>query len=223
MKSILYIASLVFAIIAIGTLSYNYISTEPTTNVITKSSDTNNTGIKVNGEWELTVYNKDGSIEEKHEFTNDLHPEGGPILLVGLLTGGHPDKSKYPLYWRAVINLDNSLSCPMVKEDGSYDFADITRTSDSFTISNSCQIISDNNQSQIPQQGYMKNVQTQWWYNVLSEDGEPSTEGITVINTENGKSGPMKTHSFTSKTFASNSLAVTEGQSIAVNVKISFD
>ncbi len=62
MKSILYIASLVFAIIAIGTLSYNYISTEPTANVITKSSDTNNTGIKVNGEWELTVYNKDGSI-----------------------------------------------------------------------------------------------------------------------------------------------------------------
>ena len=69
----------------------------------------------------------------------------------------------------------------------------------------------------------MKNVQTRWWYNVLSEDGELSAEGITAINTENGKSGQMKSHYFTSKTFASNSLAVTEGQSIAVNVKISFD
>jgi len=231
MKSIVFISSLIFAFLAIGTLGYNYISTEPTTNVISKSSDTNDTGIKVNGEWELIVYNKNGSIEATHEFTNDLDPVGGASLLVGLLTGGHPDNSKYPLYWLTNVSMaassgNNLLQCSNLDEEGQYIFSDVSRDSYSFTISSSCKVTSPNNQSSIPDEGYIGKVSTRWWYMIKSTDGELSTAaGITTINPDTGMSGPQKSHYFTSKSFYAkyDELKVTEGQSVSTNVKISFE
>ena len=226
MKSILYIVSLVFAIIAIGTLSYNYISTEPTTNVITKSSDTNNTGIKVNGEWELTVYNKDGSIEETHEFTNSLIT-GGKELLVALLTGEYDvDPNTYPITW--VINTEleqgSKLKCQDFLDDGSdFIYATITRDSLSFTISSTCtvEVLKGNEDLQVlPMESYIKSVTTRWCFDSCL--GNVEYKGITYLS-------PIKTWinkdvgDFTKKEFSDNQLPVTEGQTIAYNVKISFD
>lgn len=44
-------------------------------------------GIKVHGEWTLTVRNTDGTVAARHEFKNALYPGGGDRILAQLLTG----------------------------------------------------------------------------------------------------------------------------------------
>jgi hypothetical protein len=44
-------------------------------------------GIKVHGEWTLTVRNTDGTVAARHEFKNALYPGGGDKILAQLLTG----------------------------------------------------------------------------------------------------------------------------------------
>jgi hypothetical protein len=44
-------------------------------------------GIKVHGEWTLTVRNPDGTIAARHEFKNALYPGGGDKILAQLLAG----------------------------------------------------------------------------------------------------------------------------------------
>ena len=237
MKSVLYIASLVFAIIAIGALSYNYISTEPTTNVITKSSDTNNTGIKVNGEWELTVYNKDGSIEETHEFTNDLTDEGKELLLA-LLTGQYDaDPNTYPISW--VINidvmglnvLDNVMTCTEFNDEGTdLKYASVTiegMPESAFTISSACTLKEIDDTKDSLKTSYIGSVRTEWcfsscfWYNTVVDGiktfGGGTFKGELFLNQPHANTGD-----FTQKLFDAYELPVTEGQMIATNVKISF-
>lgn len=231
MKSILYIAYLVFAIIAIGTLSYNYISTEPTTNVITKSSDTNNTGIKVNGEWELTVYNKDGSIEETHEFTNDLDPEG-PDLLIALLTGDYDaNPITNPITWEILLPMyKTDLKCrDMTSEysEGNLNipvYATVTRDLDSFTISKACTVDYDWFNFNPPglQEDEIDSVITYWCYSYCDTPGD-EIGGIYEFDPEDGGTSKTTGGFLTSKKFyGDEKIKVIEGQAIAVNVKISF-
>ena len=237
MKSVLYIASLVFAIIAIGALSYNYISTEPTTNVITKSSDTNNTGIKVNGEWELTVYNKDGSIEETHEFTNDLTDEGKELLLA-LLTGQYDaDPNTYPISW--IINfgdpiigsaeLDNEMKCAEYNDDGTRVRASVTidGSGSTFTISSACTLKETYDTKDSLKTSYIPAVRTKWcfstcfWYNSVV-DGIKTFGGGAYKGELFYAQPHASTGYFTKKLFDPYEIPVTEGQMIATNVKISF-
>lgn len=44
-------------------------------------------GIKVHGDWTLTVRNPDGTVAARHEFKNGLYPGGGDKILVQLLAG----------------------------------------------------------------------------------------------------------------------------------------
>ncbi len=228
MKSVLYIASLVFAIIAIGALSYNYISTEPTTNVITKSSDTNNTGIKVNGEWELTVYNKDGSIEETHEFTNDLTWEGEELLLA-LLTGQYDaDPNTYPISW--VINVavkgtladDNLMTCTEFNDEGTdlkYASVTIDGSGSAFTISSACTLKETDDTKDSLKTSYIPWVGTEWCFSSCYF-ANSEVEGIKSF--KGGIEGHKNSGQFTTKSFDAYELPVTEGQMIATNVKISF-
>lgn len=51
------------------------------------SSGPGQEGIKVHGDWTLTVRNPDGSVAARHEFKNALYPGGGDKILAQLLTG----------------------------------------------------------------------------------------------------------------------------------------
>jgi hypothetical protein len=50
------------------------------------SDEASSAGIKVHGDWTITVLNPDGEIANTYEFENDLH-EHGSALLITLLAG----------------------------------------------------------------------------------------------------------------------------------------
>ena len=88
---------------------------------ISPSSDATSEGIKVHGDWTVTITNPDGTLDAVHEFNNKLDEYGGRIL-AALLTGGYivrADSSdvikqtQYPDGWFLLFHGENfdNLHC----------------------------------------------------------------------------------------------------------------
>ena len=52
---------------------------------ISPSSDATSEGIKVHGDWTVTITNPDGTLDAVHEFDNALTPEGSYFLISRLM------------------------------------------------------------------------------------------------------------------------------------------
>jgi hypothetical protein len=67
------------------------------------AKEPNNEGIKVHGEWLITVTNPDGAIVQERVVHNALET-GGAAMLVGLLTGSRTMR----------LNPDDTPDCPII-------------------------------------------------------------------------------------------------------------
>lgn len=168
------------------------------------SAHADNEGIKVHGNWQFDIYNKDGSFDRKVEFENALVNDGGD-LLASLLTS-----TDAMGYWNVLLHSPSSIcennAPPCEMEDGR-----------------------NGNFHEYELEINKVNASVQLTGNVIIfSDGQ-----ITAVETEiqpcNGPSTPTSCSpfAFTYKTFtykdlSSSPVAVQAGQTVNVKVTISF-
>lgn len=80
---------------------------------ISPPSQTTSDGIKVHGDWTITITNPDGTVASVQEFSNELHPisndrGNGPAIMTALLAG---ETSIDPTGWHISFYANANIQC----------------------------------------------------------------------------------------------------------------
>ena len=183
------------------------------------SNDKSSTGIKVHGDWIITVHNPDGEITSTYEFENELHDEGSS-LLINLLAGNSKITS-HSLYLMFMHS-----TCIEGDDDGQSGIghkrtipASIVQTYSapgSLMLSGFCTVTS---------------IGSNLNRTLVSAATRFSTDGsdLTKVSKFSNKNIQIPALRLTEKSFLGVDgngplgMPVTEGQKIAINVKLTFD
>lgn len=97
-----------------GAYWYGGRSAVESTLVLNTSPDTSD-GIKVHGDWTVTVSNPDGSVDSVHEFKNSLHPVG-TSLVTSILAGENEGMGVKNWDIKFLIDGKAGFSCAEIKD-----------------------------------------------------------------------------------------------------------
>jgi len=177
-------------------------------------------GIKVHGDWTLTVSNPDGSVDSVHEFENEFVPETGSAILMWALLGeamlkGDSGVNMWrPSLWRNSTS-PSSSSCKDSNEDDLYQVSTSIvmngpkiNNTEAFQVVRTCTIKED----------LISRVSLTAF---LSSHQAPSFEGTPQdIVYSDGSVGLYRT--LTNKEF-DNPIPVVPGQVVSTTVRVTFE
>lgn len=161
-----------------------------------------NEGIAVHGDWTIEVYNEDGTLDERVEFENALHPEGAANL-TGVLSGLFGGVS----YWAIGLGSATGPCDPVCWIDPVQATSEATATG---------RVVRVNGSTVVDADGQIERVET-----ALGTCGRIELS-LCLENAGEGIVGTGSFRSITEKNLGPDFPQVSAGQTVDVTVVISF-